>query len=101
MSLLCGTLDRAGRPPGKYEGHDPEATASYIRHHLEAADRTADLFTDDAVTQVHRADRLSIPDPMAGMIPARQRQAAPNLDVTNANVRSIARNRLSSAPPAN
>jgi type I restriction enzyme R subunit len=39
------------------KGMTPEETASYIRHHLEAADRTADLLTDDAVLQVHRADR--------------------------------------------
>jgi hypothetical protein len=28
------------------KGMTPDETASYIRHHLEAAGRTADLFTD-------------------------------------------------------
>ena len=35
----------------------PDETAGYIRHHLEHAGRTADLFTDDAVTQIHQAAR--------------------------------------------
>jgi type II secretory pathway predicted ATPase ExeA len=39
------------------KGMTPDETASYIRHHLEAAGRTADLFTDDAVTQIHQAAR--------------------------------------------
>jgi hypothetical protein len=39
------------------KGMTPEETASYIRHHLQAAGRTADLFTDDAVTQIHQAAR--------------------------------------------
>jgi type II secretory pathway predicted ATPase ExeA len=38
-------------------GMTGEETASYIRHHLEAAGRTADLFTDDAITQIHTAAR--------------------------------------------
>jgi type II secretory pathway predicted ATPase ExeA len=37
------------------KGMTPDETASYIRHHLEAAGRTADLFTDDAITQIHAA----------------------------------------------
>jgi type II secretory pathway predicted ATPase ExeA len=39
------------------KGMTPEETASYIRHHLEAAGRTADLFSQDAVTQIHQAAR--------------------------------------------
>ena len=39
------------------EGHDPRQTASYIRHHLEQAGRTAELFTDEAITQIHQAAR--------------------------------------------
>jgi type II secretory pathway predicted ATPase ExeA len=34
-----------------------DETASYIRHHLQEAGRTANLFTDDAVAQVHQAAR--------------------------------------------
>jgi type II secretory pathway predicted ATPase ExeA len=32
-------------------------TAGYIRHHLEQAGRTAELFTDEAVAQIHQAAR--------------------------------------------
>jgi type II secretory pathway predicted ATPase ExeA len=39
------------------KGMSGDETASYIRHHLEAAGRTADLFTDDAITQIHQAAR--------------------------------------------
>jgi len=39
------------------KGMTPDETASYIRHHLETAGRTADLFTDDAITQIHTAAR--------------------------------------------
>jgi type II secretory pathway predicted ATPase ExeA len=39
------------------KGMTPDETASYIRHHLEQAGRTADLFTDDAVAQIHQAAR--------------------------------------------
>jgi type II secretory pathway predicted ATPase ExeA len=39
------------------KGMTPEETASYIRHHLQAAGRTADLFSQDAVTQIHQAAR--------------------------------------------
>ena len=35
----------------------PDETAGYIRHHLEHAGRTAELFTDDAITQIHQAAR--------------------------------------------
>ena len=31
------------------KGMTPDETASYVRHHLEQAERTAKLFTDDAV----------------------------------------------------
>jgi type II secretory pathway predicted ATPase ExeA len=39
------------------KGMTPDETASYIRHHLEQAGRTTELFTDDAVTQIHQAAR--------------------------------------------
>ena len=39
------------------KGMNGDETASYIRHHLEEAGRTADLFTDDAVTQIHHNAR--------------------------------------------
>ena len=34
-----------------------DQTAGYIPHHLELAGRTAELFTDDAITQIHHAAR--------------------------------------------
>src|SRR6202034_1695420 len=34
-------------------GMTPEETGSYIRHHLQLAGRGEDLFSDDAITQVH------------------------------------------------
>jgi type II secretory pathway predicted ATPase ExeA len=39
------------------KGMTPDETAGYIRHHLQAAGRTADLSNDDAVTQIHKAAR--------------------------------------------
>src|SRR6266567_5240507 len=39
------------------KGMTPGETAGYIRHHLEQAGRTADLFTDEAITQIHQAAR--------------------------------------------
>ena len=39
------------------KGMTPDETASYVRHHLEEAGRTADLFTDDAIAQIHQAAR--------------------------------------------
>ena len=38
-------------------GMTPDETASYVRHHLEQAGRTAELFTDDAIAQIHQAAR--------------------------------------------
>ena len=38
-------------------GMTPDETGSYIRHHLQLAGRDSDLFSDDAVTQVHDAAR--------------------------------------------
>ena len=38
-------------------GMTPDETASYIRHHLEQAGRTADLFSDEAIAQIHHAAR--------------------------------------------
>ena len=39
------------------KGMTPDETAGYIRHHLEQAGRTAELFTDDAIAQIHQAAR--------------------------------------------
>jgi type II secretory pathway predicted ATPase ExeA len=39
------------------KGMTPDETASYIRHHLAEAGRTTELFTDDAISQVHQAAR--------------------------------------------
>ncbi len=38
-------------------GMTPEDTAGHIRHHLAEAGRTTELFTDDAITQIHQAAR--------------------------------------------
>ncbi len=39
------------------KGMTPDETAGYIRHHLEQAGRTTELFTDDAIAQIHQAAR--------------------------------------------
>ena len=39
------------------KGMTPDETASYIRHHIEQAGRTAELFADDAIAQIHQAAR--------------------------------------------
>jgi type II secretory pathway predicted ATPase ExeA len=38
-------------------GMTPDETSSYIRHHLHLAGRSEDLFSDDAITQIHEASR--------------------------------------------
>jgi type II secretory pathway predicted ATPase ExeA len=38
-------------------GMTPEETSSYIRHHLQIAGFTGELFSDDAITQIHEAAR--------------------------------------------
>jgi type II secretory pathway predicted ATPase ExeA len=38
-------------------GMTPDETGSYIRHHLQLAGRDSDLFSEDAITQVHDAGR--------------------------------------------
>jgi type II secretory pathway predicted ATPase ExeA len=38
-------------------GMSPGETGSYIRHHLQHAGRGEDLFSDDAITQIHDASR--------------------------------------------
>jgi type II secretory pathway predicted ATPase ExeA len=38
-------------------GMTPAETASYIRHHLQLAGRDGDLFSDDAIAQIHEAAR--------------------------------------------
>ena len=54
---VLAALDQRITVRYQMKGMTPDETASYIRHHLEQAGRTADLFTDDAVTQVHQAAR--------------------------------------------
>jgi type II secretory pathway predicted ATPase ExeA len=38
-------------------GMTAEETAAYIRHHLQHAGRDRDLFSDDAIAQIHQAAR--------------------------------------------
>ena len=38
-------------------GMTPDETGSYIRHHLQLADRDSDLYSEDAITQIHEASR--------------------------------------------
>ena len=54
---VLAALDQRITVRYQMKGMTPEETAGYIRHHLEAAGRTADLFTDDAITQIHQAAR--------------------------------------------
>ncbi len=54
---VLAALDQRITVRYQMKGMTHDETASYIRHHLEAAGRTADLFTDDAITQVHQAAR--------------------------------------------
>jgi type II secretory pathway predicted ATPase ExeA len=42
------------------KGMTPDETASYVRHHLEQAGRTAELFTDDAVRHEAPSDRVEV-----------------------------------------
>ncbi len=54
---VLAALDQRITVRYQMKGMTGEETGSYIRHHLQAAGRTADLFTDDAVTQIHQAAR--------------------------------------------
>jgi type II secretory pathway predicted ATPase ExeA len=54
---VLAALDQRITVRYQMKGMTPDETAGYIRCHLEAAGRTADLFTDDAVTQIHQAAR--------------------------------------------
>jgi type II secretory pathway predicted ATPase ExeA len=54
---VLAALDQRITVRYQMKGMTPDETAGYIRHHLESAGRTADLFTDDAVTQIHQAAR--------------------------------------------
>jgi type II secretory pathway predicted ATPase ExeA len=38
-------------------GMTPAETGSYIHHHLQLAGRGEDLFSDDAISQIHEAAR--------------------------------------------
>ena len=54
---VLAALDQRITVRYQMKGMTPDETAAYIRHHLEEAGRTADLFTDDAVAQIHQAAR--------------------------------------------
>ena len=54
---ILAALDQRITVRYQMKGMTPDETSSYIRHHLEEAGRTADLFTDDAVAQIHQAAR--------------------------------------------
>jgi len=54
---VLAALDQRITVRYQMKGMTPDETASYIRHHLEAAGRTADLFSQDAITQIHQAAR--------------------------------------------
>ena len=54
---VLAALDQRITVRYQMKGMTPDETGSYIRHHLETAGRTADLFTDDAITQIHTAAR--------------------------------------------
>jgi type II secretory pathway predicted ATPase ExeA len=54
---VLAALDQRITVRYQMKGMTPDETSSYIRHHLQEAGRTADLFTDDAVAQVHQAAR--------------------------------------------
>jgi len=54
---VLSALDQRITVRYQMRGMTPEETAGYIRHHLAEAGRTTELFTDDAITQVHQAAR--------------------------------------------
>jgi len=54
---VLAALDQRITVRYQMRGMTPDETAGYIRHHLEAAGRTAELFTEDAVSQIHQAAR--------------------------------------------
>ena len=56
---VLAALDQRITVRYQMKGMTPDETAGYIRHHLEEAGRTADLFTDDAVAQIHTAAAAS------------------------------------------
>ena len=54
---MFAALDQRITVRYQMKGMTPDETAGYIRHHLEQAGRTAELFTDEAVAQIHQAAR--------------------------------------------
>jgi type II secretory pathway predicted ATPase ExeA len=54
---VLAALDQRITVRYQMRGMTPEETAGYIRHHLAEAGRTTELFTDDAITQIHQAAR--------------------------------------------
>jgi type II secretory pathway predicted ATPase ExeA len=54
---VLAALDQRIAVRYQMNGMTPDETGSYIRHHLQLAGRYGELFSDDAVTQVHDAAR--------------------------------------------
>lgn len=54
---VLAALDQRITVRYQMKGMTPDETASYIRHHLEQAGRTAELFSEDAIDQIHQAAR--------------------------------------------
>jgi len=54
---VLAALDQRIAVRYQMNGMTPEETGSYIRHHLHHAGRDGDLFSDDAITQIHEAAR--------------------------------------------
>jgi len=54
---VLAALDQRIAVRYQMNGMTPDETGSYIRHHLQLAGRDGDLFSDDAIAQVHEASR--------------------------------------------
>jgi type II secretory pathway predicted ATPase ExeA len=54
---VLAALDQRIAVRYQMNGMTAEETASYIRHHLDHAGRDGNLFSDDAITQIHDAAR--------------------------------------------
>ena len=54
---VLAALDQRIAVRYQMNGMTPDWTGSYIRHHLQLAGRDGDLFSDDAIAQVHEASR--------------------------------------------
>jgi type II secretory pathway predicted ATPase ExeA len=54
---VLGALDQRIAVRYQMTGMTPTEPSGYIHHHLQLAGRDSDLFSDDAVTQIHDASR--------------------------------------------